>query len=372
MRVLGEGDLFGVRAIEKGYYGGVAQSTANSVTNSPMASPMMFPADRNPFEDNTSSGSSLDEISLCEPSEPSLSRGSSQTQSSNGRLQPSDAELNGRRNHDPSVTPSIAQSFPFPSPPSAVAAPMSPEERPKLKTVRTSPTNSQVQSYAQWRLTGAKGHAKTTSRSHNKGVVRTVSGAALVEGPITQHTIDMVRKDRRKSRSMSSMDEPQQLQLLRAAQSAQISTMHQKLHLPSTPPMPSTPPKITFRVPEGFSSPTDEFPAPPNSTSPPTSTRVPLKNPFANPANLSRRTSRRRSISQARKLDERRSMSLKNIRESRDSFDDSVDPFDDSHRSSEESLLSSASSLRTSGESTGKPQEATYWMLNRDGTDNRF
>lgn len=34
-KVLGEGDLFGVRAVERGFYGGVAQSPATSAASSP-------------------------------------------------------------------------------------------------------------------------------------------------------------------------------------------------------------------------------------------------------------------------------------------------------------------------------------------------
>lgn len=152
INILGEGDLFGVRAIEKGFYGGVAQSTPSLAASSPPRSPVSTIIDSNglPVSISLSQGSSISELSL---SGSSLLRTLSDSTSLKGiapnstlRLQPSDAELNGWRNHDPTVALSTCKPQ---SPPKPEAAAKSQSYLPS--NIQPS-FNHKVQSYVQWRL----------------------------------------------------------------------------------------------------------------------------------------------------------------------------------------------------------------------------
>lgn len=104
-RTLGEGDLFGVRAIQSGFYGGVSQisltpptSSASSTRSTPMGGSL---------DGNGSPDGSLKDSSPHKPSSSaSLSKSGTRKPPPapiNSRLQPSDAELNGRMNHDPTI-----------------------------------------------------------------------------------------------------------------------------------------------------------------------------------------------------------------------------------------------------------------------------
>lgn len=144
-RELDEGDLFGIRAIQSGYYGGVAQSrpvsaagshspdgsvsTSNtllgsrpspkSVVTTPLSSVSALPLDSrqpppSPLAHNVISLGEHDETDY--PSDRTPLPG-------NSRLRPSDAELSGRINHDPSAN--ISLDIP-PSPISQIRPPAIP------------------------------------------------------------------------------------------------------------------------------------------------------------------------------------------------------------------------------------------------------
>ena len=127
-RELDEGDLFGIRAIQSGYFGGVAQSrpvspvrgnslegsTTNTLLGSrpspklgattPMSSVTALPLDARQAQ--TPSPLGQDAASLRDGSRWKSSPNRNLTPA-NARLQPSEAELNGRINHDPSVNMSL-------------------------------------------------------------------------------------------------------------------------------------------------------------------------------------------------------------------------------------------------------------------------
>lgn len=132
-RQMEEGDLFGIRAIQSGYFGGVAQSRPVSPTGSTASNPFQTPA--SPSLVPASPSSSLNDLPLLQVREPSptppqlgMPRGfllrsdSTRVLSPIPRhlsprphirpLQPSEAELSGRINHDPVV------NFPIDNPPS--------------------------------------------------------------------------------------------------------------------------------------------------------------------------------------------------------------------------------------------------------------
>ena len=126
-RELDEGDLFGIRAIQSGYYGGVAQSRPVSAAGShspdgslsntllgsrpspkltattPLSSVSALPLDArqaspSPLAHHVISTEDISHMEL--PSNRNLT-------SSSSRLRPSEAELNGRINHDPAVNMSL-------------------------------------------------------------------------------------------------------------------------------------------------------------------------------------------------------------------------------------------------------------------------
>jgi hypothetical protein len=118
---LGEGDLFGVRALEHGYFGGVAQSRPSSPTPSYRLAPNTALVDWSKAPKPGSSSSSLvDYPSSRNGSVSSLpmSINLQKHKPSPLRLQPSDAELNGRRNHDPASVGGMGGAYlpPLPSP----------------------------------------------------------------------------------------------------------------------------------------------------------------------------------------------------------------------------------------------------------------
>lgn len=127
-RQMEEGDLFGIRAIESGYFAGIAQSRPVSPTGSTISNPFQTPAA--PSLVSRSSNSSVKDLPLLEVRQPSptpphlgMPRGfllrteSTRVLSPIPRhlsprphiraLQPSEAELSGRINHDPVVNMSI-------------------------------------------------------------------------------------------------------------------------------------------------------------------------------------------------------------------------------------------------------------------------
>ncbi|KAE9365180.1 hypothetical protein N431DRAFT_473260 [Stipitochalara longipes BDJ] len=120
-RKTGEGDLFGVRALEHGYFGGVAQSRPSSPTPSYKLAPNATLVDWGKAPKPGSSASSLvDYPSSRNGSVSSLpmSINQSKHKPSPLRLQPSDAELSGRINHDPASVGGIGGAYlpPLPSP----------------------------------------------------------------------------------------------------------------------------------------------------------------------------------------------------------------------------------------------------------------
>lgn len=177
-RLLEEGDYFGVRAIEQGYYGGVAQSPPISGKNSPRLSPVPAIISRigSPVLTIPSQGSSISEFSL---NDLAISRAPSSIRSlkteasmRSPRLQPSDAELSGRRNHDPTITVNSFAHVPQ-SPIFLSTLDASEESTPDCESVsvitappRMRPTlNRQVQSYAQWRPSA---DLRSTARAKNR------------------------------------------------------------------------------------------------------------------------------------------------------------------------------------------------------------
>lgn len=166
--VLKEGDYFGVRAIEKGYYGGVAQSRPASGKNLSLMSPGWKIIDIN---------GSLVSLSRAPSSANSLRTNASTI---TPRLQPSNAELSGRRNHDPAVTMSTY----VPTSPISPTSPVSPSRQEASTAAKQNPEsitgvsappskrpalNYQVQCYAQWRLSAENRRTtRAVSRFENK------------------------------------------------------------------------------------------------------------------------------------------------------------------------------------------------------------
>lgn len=114
---MGEGDLFGVRAIEHGYFGGVSQSRPTSPTPSYILAPETKVVDwgKAGYQGGHSASSST--LSLPQSLAPS-SLNHTKRKPSPLSLQPSNAELNSRTNHMPSGVGGIGGSYlpPLPSP----------------------------------------------------------------------------------------------------------------------------------------------------------------------------------------------------------------------------------------------------------------
>lgn len=124
-RELDEGDLFGIRAIQSGYYGGVAQSrpvsAAGSVSPDGSQSNTLLGSRSSPKLAATTRLSSVSALPLDSRQPSPLARNVVSTAEinhmqppsnrnsppRNSRLQPSEAELNGRINHDPTVNMSL-------------------------------------------------------------------------------------------------------------------------------------------------------------------------------------------------------------------------------------------------------------------------
>ncbi|KAF7909656.1 uncharacterized protein EAF01_003374 [Botrytis porri] len=112
---LGEGDLFGVRAIERGFFGGVSQSRSNSPAQSMFGSPSTTAVD---LTETSRALEAMRGPSAASSSEISLSRRSSEVSAPKSikhkpsplRLQPSEAEI--RR----SALPNVGGSYIPPSP----------------------------------------------------------------------------------------------------------------------------------------------------------------------------------------------------------------------------------------------------------------
>jgi hypothetical protein len=124
-RDLDEGDLFGVRALEKGFFGGVAQSRPSSVANSPRISPTISSAS-SPNLLNLSTSSSMQDLSLsstiaASKSPSSIVDAKHRTPTLSQKLRPSEVELSGRKNHDSTISGNVPLSLqgPFPKEPVA-------------------------------------------------------------------------------------------------------------------------------------------------------------------------------------------------------------------------------------------------------------
>lgn len=154
-RQMEEGDLFGIRAIQSGYFGGVAQSRPVSPTGSTASNPFQTPA--SPGLVPASPNSSVNDLPLLQVRQPSpapsllgmpkgfvLRSDSTRVLSPIPRhlsprphlrpLQPSGAELSGRINHDPVVNMSIGNPL---SPP--LLSPTSPNETSSGRNRPSSP-----------------------------------------------------------------------------------------------------------------------------------------------------------------------------------------------------------------------------------------
>lgn len=328
-RALGEGDLFGVRAIEKGFYGGVAQSTSTTAANSPQTSPIIAASDGSAITENTSAGSSIhDDFSLSGPVDtPAASRSRSQIL----RLQPSEAELNGRRNHDPSLTMSTY----LPLQPQGTEASNETKPAPEkfLVSQPSTPSNSnpQVQSYAQWRLSQAgKSNVRSILRSESQpsGSISKPKSIYVSRGTNPEpesHTPSQppsfssneerrsdrgtqIRANRRKSRSVSAFDEHNQLHLLRDTPDGFVLPL-------APPPIPLRNPSRQSRSSESADSGSD--------TDSGRSTLNYSKSANDRTIESSIRASRRRSRSQSTETDhvrESSSASGKSLRNVRDSL----------------------------------------------------
>ena len=117
-----EGELFGVRALENGYFGGVAQSRSNSPAPSYILAPSTPVLDWAKAGKMGSPAGSIRSMEMQEPRNMSVSSLATpkpvRPKISPLRLQPSDAELNGRRNHSVSSVGGIGGIYmpPLPSP----------------------------------------------------------------------------------------------------------------------------------------------------------------------------------------------------------------------------------------------------------------
>ncbi|CAN9303727.1 hypothetical protein AA0119_g3821 [Alternaria tenuissima] len=105
-----EGDLFGIRAIEAGFYAGVAQSRPTSRAGSVMGdnptmstSTLVGGSVNSPLMKGQSANNSMLSLNLNANKEPNAKRVSPPTM----KLRPSEAELSGRRNHNGAVDMSL-------------------------------------------------------------------------------------------------------------------------------------------------------------------------------------------------------------------------------------------------------------------------
>jgi hypothetical protein len=225
-KVLDEGDYFGVRAIEKGYYGGVAQSPPASGGNSPLMPPQWTVIDSNrsliPLSPRCGSDVPESSISGRTASQAQASTDSLKTNASTiTRPQPSNAELTGRRNHDPAIAMSTYVPT-SPASPLKLESSIVPKQNPEtVQRVSAPPSkrpalNRQVQSYAQWRLSAdLRRITCAVSRSGNKA-----SGLRAEDRSI-DNTYMHSETDRHRSCSASSVEERTQLRSLRGKLYAQ-------------------------------------------------------------------------------------------------------------------------------------------------------
>ena len=210
-RELDEGDLFGIRAIQSGYFGGVAQSrpvspvrdsspegsTSNTLLGSrpspkliattPMSSVTALPLDA---RQASPSPLSHDASSLREGSR-SVASSRRNLTPINPRLQPSEAELNGRINHDPAVNMSL--EIP-PSPLRPTAAHSSPGSRSPSPSYPFPPTRDDHQAPAALRPgkpQEIRGYAQPLSHAEMHGPdIRSQSGSI-----VSRSTTDDLRQD---------------------------------------------------------------------------------------------------------------------------------------------------------------------------------
>jgi hypothetical protein len=105
-----EGDLFGIRAIEAGFYAGVAQSRPTSRAGSIMgdnptmsSSTLVGGSVNSPLMKGQSANNSMLSLNLNAANQPNTRRASPPSM----KLRPSEAELSGRRNHNGAVDMSL-------------------------------------------------------------------------------------------------------------------------------------------------------------------------------------------------------------------------------------------------------------------------
>ena len=212
-RELDEGDLFGIRAIQSGYFGGVAQSRPASpggshspegsasntllgsrpspklVATTPMSSVTALPLDA---RQSSPSPLGQDAAALREGSRSAASARRNLTPI-NPRLQPSEAERNGRINHDPSINMSL--EIP-PSPLRPTAAHSSPGSRspsPSYPFPISSDDNQTTPTALRpGRAQEMKGYTQNLSHSDIHGTeIRSQSGSI-----VSRSTTDESRPDR--------------------------------------------------------------------------------------------------------------------------------------------------------------------------------
>lgn len=216
-RELDEGDLFGIRAIQSGYFGGVAQSrpvspvrshspegsTSNTllgsrpspklVATTPMSSVTVLPLDA-----RQSSPSPLghDASSLREGSR-SMATPRRNLTPVNPRLQPSEAELSGRINHDPVVNMSL-EIPPSPLRPSgAHPSPGSRSPSPSYPFPIVSDDHRAPSALRPGKPQEIRGYAQQLSHSEMRGPdIRSQSGSI-----VSRSTTDDLRHDGTRSPS---------------------------------------------------------------------------------------------------------------------------------------------------------------------------
>lgn len=190
-RQMEEGDLFGIRAIQSGYFGGVAQSRPVSPTGSTISNPFQTPASSSPVP--RSPNSSVKDLPLLQVRQPSptppqlgMPRGfllrseSTRVLSPIPRhlsprphirpLQPSEAELSGRINHDPVVNismdnpPSPVFHSPYLQPQYRQTTPTSPNETTCSRSRPSSPLRPTLSARSKSRSEMLRSNSKNGSR----------------------------------------------------------------------------------------------------------------------------------------------------------------------------------------------------------------
>lgn len=271
-RELDEGDLFGIRAIQSGYFGGVAQSrpvspvgghspegsTSNTLLGSRPSPKLIATTPTSsvtalPLDARQSSPSPLahDASSLREGSR-SMASPRRHLTPINPRLQPSEAELNGRINHDPAVNMSLELP---PSPLRPTAAHSSPESRspsPSYPFPITNDDHRPPSALRPGRPQEIKSYIQPLSHSEIHGTeIRSQSGSI-----VSRSTTDDLRHDGARSPHQEYRS-PYEEYPARSFQSAQADRpMSDELyyHPPRSGSIPRGAPPIANRPDEGKKS----------------------------------------------------------------------------------------------------------------------